>query len=603
MGRIREAFTRLSGASVTSTPDDGTATEPRAASMLEAFTVERSPARDDDGDDSQARVRRASTRLRGRRDSDRVPTSARTPFMVAATAAGAPATPMGLPSLTSIPTLDPDKLIDVHRIADYVGFVGRAVLRHKALSSLAFVLTLGLTAATALLWPQSWRVSAKLLVQRNEVMSSLVNPTRTIPREAESPTRAAEENVLRRDNLVSIVQQTNLVEEWERTRAPVFKVKDRVSRLIRPEPSGEERIEAMVGLLERDLHVNTEPSGVVNFWIQWRDPRLAYEIVDQAINNFLQDRRQSETLAIADSITILDRSVETLEAQVNRTIRELPRRPDPRARRAPAVVAAAAAAVVAPVAPTLPEVSGPAPEILTRLARIKASLDARQQEFVRLEGQRRQELTQAQGRLAAASTIYTDGHPTVVGLRQSVTALAQESPEEQTIRRAVDSLEQEHDTLSAVVLAATLGGDESKRAVARGAAEPTSAPTPNLAPAFDYSYSDLVSSEANDPTSLRLKVELAQLASVRERANAARAELASSQAGFKYQYNVIRPPRIPRQPTGPNIPAILVAGMLASLLLALFGAVAADLAGGLIVEPWQVERLVGVPVAIRVSAL
>jgi hypothetical protein len=75
--------------------------------------------------------------------------------------------------------------------------------------------------------------------------------------------------------------------------------------------------------------------------------------------------------------------------------------------------------------------------------------------------------------------------------------------------------------------------------------------------------------DESEPTNLRLRVEMAQLAAVRERANAARAELSSAQAGFKYRYSVSRPPRLPRQASGPNVLAIMVAGALGSVLLAL----------------------------------
>ena len=207
------------------------------------------------------------------------------------------------PSLTRVSELEPEKLVDLHQIGDYIGFVGRAILRHKSLSAAAFATTLALTGGAVLIWPESWEVEAKLLVQRNEVMSSLVNPSRTIPREAEAPTRAAEEIVLRRDNLVSVIQQTNLMEEWERTRAPVLKLKDRILRLLSSEPTEDERLDAMVGTVEKNLRVTTEQSGVVNFDIEWRDPRMAYEIVDKAMQNFLQDRKQGETSAIADSMS------------------------------------------------------------------------------------------------------------------------------------------------------------------------------------------------------------------------------------------------------------------------------------------------------------
>ena len=83
-----------------------------------------------------------------------------------------------------------------------------------------------------------------------------------------------------------------------------------------------------------------------------------------------------------------------------------------------------------------------------------------------------------------------------------------------------------------------------------------------------------------DPVSVRLRVEMSQLAAVRERENSARAELESAEAGFKFRYSVTRPPRVPRRPSGPNVAAITLVGAVASLILA-----------------------IGVPVARRVSGL
>ena len=78
--------------------------------------------------------------------------------------------------------------------------------------------------------PKTYHVQAKLLAQRNEVMTALSNPGRAVPWDADSPTRAAAETVLRRDNLISIIGITNLMEEWQRTRAPILRIKDAVTR-------------------------------------------------------------------------------------------------------------------------------------------------------------------------------------------------------------------------------------------------------------------------------------------------------------------------------------------------------------------------------------
>ncbi len=518
------------------------------------------------------------------------------PEPVASAAATPPPEPAANAAAIPPPEADTDKLIDFQQIRNYLGFVARAVVRRRVMAGWIFGSMVTITTLAALQWPKSYHVDAKLLVQRNEVMSSLVNPGRTISREAESPTRAAQEIVLQHDNLLTIVTDTNLAAEWERVRSPLLKLKDWAFALVRGPMTDADRTDAMIGLLESRLEVFTTEEGAVTFSLWWRDPQLATEIVNRAIQNFLQFRRVRETSAITDSIAILDRSVQDLEAKVKQTISELPRR------RTSSVVRQTAPAIVQAPPPAAPQASAPPPELAARLAKQKAALDGRLQDVARLENLRQQQLSEAQSRLSAAATIYTEGHPTISALRQTVAGLSRESPELAAARRDAQSLEASYDALNLVLQEASrapaapdvvAGGEVGAATGAISAARPEPA-------AITTDFASFAGNgEANDPTSLRLKVELTELAMIRERANAARAELSSSQAGFKYQYTVIRPPRVPKQPESPNVPAIIAAGVLAGLLLAVMAAVAGDLAGGRILDAWQVERQVGVPVALR----
>ena len=67
--------------------------------------------------------------------------------------------------------------------------------------------------------PRTYHVDAQLLAQRNTLMPALGNPGRTVPLEADVPTRAAAEAVLRRDNLLSLMKQTDLMNRWEQEPA------------------------------------------------------------------------------------------------------------------------------------------------------------------------------------------------------------------------------------------------------------------------------------------------------------------------------------------------------------------------------------------------
>ena len=189
----------------------------------------------------------------------------------------------------------------------------QAVQDYRVTALATLVLVLGATVAIASLWPKTYEADGRLLLQRNEVMASLVNPGRTIPREAESPTAAAREIVLGRENVLALMKATNLLEEWARARRPLLRFKDWLFGLVGSAPTEDDRIDALAGLIESRLQVGTSDEGIVSFSIRWPDAQMAYHLVDEAMNSFLQYRRVSETAAITESIAILNRSAENLE--------------------------------------------------------------------------------------------------------------------------------------------------------------------------------------------------------------------------------------------------------------------------------------------------
>lgn len=510
---------------------------------------------------------RAAEPLRKRATDDR---EVERPRIVAtprpAVAAGQKAAP------TPIEELANDILLDVNLLVDYSGFVVRAIRRH-ALGTLAtLVITFGAIAVLVSVWPRTYKLDGRLLVQSTALVGIIVNPDRALSRSEAPPTSAAQEIVLSRDNLVTMVKDSQLLEAWDRTRTPVLRLKDRLFQFMLGTQTEERRIEGMVGLIEERLKVSTNDEGTVAFTLLWPDAQMGRQIVERAMQSFLEYRRVLEFSAINDSIKILEESAKTLETDITKTVAQLPR---------PSNVAAPAPR------PVPRPVSGPSAESTVRLARLKAAMEARLQEVVRLEGSRAQQLAEAQARLSAAQTIYTEGHPTVAALKQVVAQLSAEPAELIAARRDARALELEFDTLSTQV-----GAANEKAEISR-LFNQMSYP----APVID------ITRETTDPVTLRLKDQLTELASVNARASAARAELASAKAGFKYQYSVVHPPQLPRKPVGRNPALVLVAGAIGSLMLALAFAVLSDLASGRVLEAWQVERYADAPVRLRVPGL
>ncbi|HET9450623.1 MAG TPA: chain-length determining protein, partial [Aggregicoccus sp.] len=213
------------------------------------------------------------------------------------------------------PQAESADLFDYALLRDYVGFALRAPGRHKVLSTFVFLAVL-LTAVGAL-WalPRRYHTEVKILAQRNQVIASLGNPRRSMPGDADAPTRAASETVMRRDNLIALIQQTRLMEHWEANRAPVQKLRDSVFRLLQGPMDEEDRLDALVGLLGRRLTVHTG-DGTVTIAIDWQDAQMAYRLVGAAQQNFLEARHALEISTIAEAISILEGHASSVQESI-----------------------------------------------------------------------------------------------------------------------------------------------------------------------------------------------------------------------------------------------------------------------------------------------
>src|SRR5215208_826291 len=194
-----------------------------------------------------------------------------------------------------------DALLDLAFVGHLLGYVKEAVRRHRLLAIASFVAVVGSAVFALLVLPRVYHTEAKILAQRNLVMPALGNPRRAVPSESDAPTKLATEAILKRDNLLAIIRQSNLMAEWRDQRAPLLKLKDAVATAIRGPLPADQELDAMVGLIARRLRV--EPAeGTVTIRIDWPNAEMAYRIVRAAQENFLAERHTTEVSLIGESI-------------------------------------------------------------------------------------------------------------------------------------------------------------------------------------------------------------------------------------------------------------------------------------------------------------
>lgn len=497
-------------------------------------------------------------------------------------------------SKASPPGTEPE-LFDTEHIRQLIGFVFRGVRRHRALSSLAFVGVLMFGVVAAVLLPRTYHAESRLLANNNDLIRALGNPRSSVP--SDDPTRAARELVFAHENLVSLIKQTNLMKNWEETRPPVVKWKDSLVHLFTGVPTEEDRIDAMVGLLEKKLQVGTDQQ-TVSISIDWHDAQMAYLLVETAQQNFLETRHVTEMTAISEALSILEMHGGQMQKMVDDALHELERVRDNRKKGSagpgPAPQAPEGSAqTFAPVAPaptTGERADGPT-ATEQELAQLKFLLNSKKRALSDLEDFRSRRVTELTAQLQEQKVQYADQHPIVLDTRQRIDALKLDSPQMTQVKLDIDSLEQEY---------RRKGGRASDALIEPARPRNTPMRRPQVAQAA-LSASELADDPLVEFSRNNLRVAAAKYEELLMRIDSARIEQDTARAAFKYRYSVVRPASVPKKPVKPDVGLILGATFLAALLAALLTGASRDWISGRLVEPWQVERALDLPVLSQVK--
>ncbi len=442
-----------------------------------------------------------------------------------------------------------DDLFDWAKVRRYVVFSLGSVRRRFGLFMSVSSVMLLLAAVALWAMPKTYEVESRLLAQKNSVLA-----VRADASQATEPTRAAAENIVRHDNLQALIRQTDLLAEWPKHRAPIMRLKDWISLKMGSTPDPKELMQGLTGLLEKNLTVWTTPEGSVVIRLQWPDDKvMAYRLVDAAQQNFLENRHIVEVSTIAEQISILEGHAANQKKEIMKQVDQLQQRSSKEARpvlRAPALK------------PMDPDV-----------VNLRVMLDAKRRALADLEDYRRKHLVELQTRLAEQRAVYSESHPSIIDLEQSIDSLKRDSPQ-------VLALRQEETDLRQRLSRESDGADDGTAGAL-------------AIPAELFRSDRLGEDSAVEYQRAQLRFAVQQYAHLRERMDAGRIDLDTARAAFKYRYSVVVPAQVPRGPIKPKALVVIMAALIAGLLLALFATTAADLRSGVVLETWQLQDLLG----------
>lgn len=509
-----------------------------------------------------------------------------------------------LPADAGDPEEEEGGSLDLAAIRDYATFVLGAPGRHKVLSIAVFLLVLGAT--RLLLWglPRTYHVESTLLAQKNTQIAAIALGDRSVPDADDAPTRLVTQTVLRRDNLVALVQKTGLVKSWEQSRAPAQQLKDWLMAKLGRIPSDADKAEALVGVLENVIYVRLDVDwqgeGTLTFSVDWPDPLMAYKLAVAAQQNFLESRHLSETENISEAMSLMQVRADAVRAEIDALALKID------AATAERTGAAQAAASEKPAGEERhrPRPAASAPDATAIMAAesqraeaasVKAEWESKKAAIRELEDGRQRRLLELQARLTEQRVTYSDSHPIVADTRRTIDMFSQPSQQVVQLQQEAATLEARYRDLTGSAPGATTsglslllqpragGGSRSSSSDLRRSMASAAAPSEDDDRPMEFLRA-------------QLRMQMQSYDRLMERIDAARWELDAAEVAFKYRYTLIRPAAIPKAPSKPNITLIAVGGTLAAFVLALLCAVIADLRRARIIERWQVERMLDLPV-------
>lgn len=464
-------------------------------------------------------------------------------------------------------------LFDYTKLRDYAGFLGASARRHHKLAGAIFAGTVFFAWAALAVLPKTYHSEIKIQAQRNQVISTLAGLDRSW--DFDTPTRAASDLVLRTDNLISLVRRTNLVASWEANRAPLQKLKDRLMRSFRKPATPADTEEMLVGTLEKQIVVVTADE-TVTIEVDWWNAMTAFRLTQAAYESFLEARQFKEVSAISEAIGILESRSEEEREKVTASVDKV------LLLRGPVKIKGAVGAVSRVVAHRPPPMD---PEV----QRLRDTLQAKQQAIAEMVEFRSRHLSELESKMTSLQQIYSEFHPEVVDLRETIRQQqATEPPQLAALREEFRRLDEEYQQRGGPAL-------DVHKAGSRPAALPTEALR------LTQTLADEVEQPEVEQAKNELRYEVGRYSSLIERIDAVKMERETQRAAFRYRYSVLRPASLPPTPLKPKPPLVLLAAGIAGVLLGLAAAVITDLRSRRIYQRWQVERLLGMSVLAEVK--
>lgn len=457
-------------------------------------------------------------------------------------------------------------------------FVNNSIFRHKFVVITCMVLTISLALVAIKILPRTYLVTSRIMTHSSSRISTLTSESgRRYGNE--SATFGVPEIMKSRENLIGIIQDAKLAESWAKARTKTGRILDPVFAKLFGPPTEKDFEEMLINTLDKRLEVWVQDNVVV-LRVMWHDPQIAFEIQQVLIERFFSERKNRELAEITETINLLEKKYTTArekfetiaeknEALNTKTAALEKKRPN----------------ISRKTQRSTANVSSPSS---AQYDQASAQLVSIQREISRLNDEYERRISAEKAKLAQIETTYGPQHPDIIKSKRYIELLTTQDPVPAELKVKERSLSLLLEKLDEASLS-TEPAPPKKIVPKRN----TPVDSSGEAIAELTIQSQLTSKEY-------VEAEVAQ-ASIGQRLANAKMELEATEAAFNYRYRLTRPPVFPKRPIKPNGLLILIGSVFLSVFMGVFFATFIDVRSGVIIESWQIEKILDIPILDEVN--
>jgi uncharacterized protein involved in exopolysaccharide biosynthesis len=207
-------------------------------------------------------------------------------------------------------SMAPDQEEQTKSLAEYLQIVKR---RRKPMQ-IAAAIALGVAVLAAVLWPSTYRSSATILIEEQEIPQELVRST--ITGFANQQIKVISQRIFTMTNIMEIVQKYQLWDETELKRTPRTEIMQKFQKKMKLDVISADVMDPRYGR-------TTEATIAFTLSFDHRNPAIAQKVANELVNLYMNENLKSRTEKSATTATFLKSEADALNNHIRDTEEKL----------------------------------------------------------------------------------------------------------------------------------------------------------------------------------------------------------------------------------------------------------------------------------------